>query len=395
QLNPGLRNQTPGANTGAFNDLTGFGPNLNHFGPNYQLTTANFPFHTVSNPDVNPELDPAHSAVMSDTNDIASSQAVFNAAESAPCAFNPVTGMDTGTPSLTGFGAIFNVGGVLVRNVEPRNTPTVINTVMNHRNFWDARARNTFNGVNPLGDLDPTVRVVKVVLPGKPTGTILTQVSMEHCSACSQADGPPGSDVERALPPPQSAPPPAGRRSADTGRKMLPPSLVARGQQLAPPGPTGDSVLASYSNAPANGISKKYAALVQGAFLPTWWNSPDVVDLSSGPPVLQPGPNPSTADQFTVMQYNFSLYFGLAINEYEKLLLANNTPFDQFMDGVNTPVGFQDPEKRGLALFLGQGRCINCHGGPELTNASLTNVQKFETLERMIMGDDQVAVYDN
>ena len=392
QLNPGLRNQTPGANTGAFNDLTGFGPNTNHFGPNYPLTAGDFPFHHVSNPDVNPELDPAHSAVMSDTNDIASSQGVFNAAESAPFAFNPLTGIDTGTPSLTGFGTIFNVGGVLVRNVEPRNTPTVINTVMNHRNFWDARARNKFNGVNPLGDLDPTVRVVKVVLPGKPTGTILTQVSIANCSACSQADGPPGSDLEMAFPQPHGL---GGRRFADIGRKMLHPSLVALGQQVVAPGTTGDSVLASYSKAPANGISKKYADLIQGAFLPMWWNSPDVVDLSSGQPVLKPGPHPSTADQFTVMQYNFSLYFGLAVNAYERLLLANDTPFDQFMDGVDTPVGFQDPEKRGLQLFLTQGRCSNCHGGPELTNASLTNVQKFETLERMIMGDNQVAVYDN
>src|SRR5262249_24604612 len=215
---------------------------------------------------------------------------------------------------------------------------------------------------------------------------------IEHCSACSQADGPPGSDLEMAFPQPHGL---GGRRFADIGRKMLHPSLVALGQQSVAPGPTGDSVLASYSKAPANGISKKYADLIKGAFQPTWWNSPDVVDLASGQPVLKPGPNPRTADQFTVMQYNFSLYFGLAINEYEKLLIADDTPFDQFMDGVDTPVVFQDPEKRGLQLFLTQGRCINCHGGPELTNASLTNVQKFETLERMIMGDNQVAVYDN
>ena len=34
-----------------------------------------------------------------------------------------------------------------VRRVEPRNTPTVINAVFNHRNFWDMRAQNLFNGV--------------------------------------------------------------------------------------------------------------------------------------------------------------------------------------------------------------------------------------------------------
>jgi hypothetical protein len=54
-----------------------------------------------------------------------------------------------------------------------------------------------------------------------------------------------------------------------------------------------------------------------------------------------------------------------------------------------------DTEQHGLQVFLGAGKCINCHGGPELTNASLTNVRNFEILERMIMGDDRVAVYDN
>src|SRR5215510_9424725 len=150
QLDPGLRNQTPGVNTGAFNDPTGFGPNTNNFGPNYQLTADDFPFHKIVDPNVNPELAGNPSLVLSDTNDIASSQGVFNAAFTAI-----KIPTDTGTPSATsGPGAIFNVGGVLVRNVEPRNTPTVINTVLNHRNFWDSRARNEFNGTNPIGTLD-------------------------------------------------------------------------------------------------------------------------------------------------------------------------------------------------------------------------------------------------
>ena len=46
-----------------------------------------------------------------------------------------------------------------VRRVEPRNTPTMINAVFNHRNFWDMRAQNEFNGVNPFGDRDPNAVV--------------------------------------------------------------------------------------------------------------------------------------------------------------------------------------------------------------------------------------------
>ena len=31
----------------------------------------------------------------------------------------------------------------------------MINAVFNHRNFWDMRAQNEFNGVNPFGARDP------------------------------------------------------------------------------------------------------------------------------------------------------------------------------------------------------------------------------------------------
>ena len=84
-------------------------PNLNNFGPNYQLEARDFPFHKL--------FDPAnqHSAVLSDTNDVASSMGVFNADLSA-------TGIpqDDGHALLTGSSAVFNVNGALVRNVEPR-----------------------------------------------------------------------------------------------------------------------------------------------------------------------------------------------------------------------------------------------------------------------------------
>ncbi len=51
-------------------------------------------------------------------------------------------------------------------------------------------------------------------------------------------------------------------------------------------------------------------------------------------------------------------------------------------------------QKLGLQVFQGSGKCIACHSGPELTNASVKNVLN-EKLERMIMGDNTVAVYDN
>ena len=376
QLDPGFRNQTPGVDTFAFNDSTGFGPNLNAFGANYQLTATDFPLRKLT--DVNDQ----NSTVISDTNDLASSQGVFNAAFNAISipgdGFFPY---DHGSFSTTGFGSVFNVGGNLVRNVEPRNTPTTINAVFNHRNFWDSRARNEFNGVNPIGILDPNAVVVNTngVAPA------FVQISITNASPASQADGPPLSDLEMSF---------AGRRFPEVGRKMLHPSLVALGQQLVA---RDDSILGPSSNqntiAGARGISLKYADLIRQAFDPTWWDAAGwIVDLSTGKPVLVQstvtGPN-----RFTVMEFNFSLYFGLAVNEYEKALVANDSRFDRFMDG--NLAALTDQEQRGLAIFLKGGKCINCHGGPELTNASITRVVKFELLERMIMGNDQVAAYDN
>lgn len=127
--------------------------------------------------------------------------------------------------------------------------------------------------------------------------------------------------------------------------------------------------------------------------MPIYWNVPGwVVDVSSGSPVLVnssvTGPN-----RFTVMEYNFSLYFGYAVAEYEKTLRSDQTRFDTFMEGVDTALSAN--EQNGLHVFLTNGKCIACHSGAEFTNASLSSVQRFQLLERMIMGDDNVGVYDN
>ena len=62
----------------------------------------------------------------------------------------------------------FRSSGVNTRRVEPRNTPSVINAVFNHRQFWDGRAENVFNGVNHLGERDPDARVFRADDPAQP-----------------------------------------------------------------------------------------------------------------------------------------------------------------------------------------------------------------------------------
>jgi len=53
-------------------------------------------------------------------------------------------------------------------------------------------------------------------------------------------------------------------------------------------------------------------------------------------------------------------------------------------------------EQFGKSIFEGKGKCIACHDGAETTGASVNNVVNAqELLERMIMGNDGIAVYDN
>ena len=363
QINPGFRN------TLVFGGDNSFGASARgQLRPNYQLTIDDFPFHKLQDPNNQ------NSAVLADTNDVVSSQGAFAAL------FKGLDSMsnDIGTPMTTG---VFRDGSAMVRNVEPRNTPTVINAVLNHRNFWDGRGRNEFNGVNPLGSLDPG-KIVKVPSANQ---IVFVQTRISDSSGASQAAGPPLSDLEMSF---------AGRTFALLGRKLLSPSVKPLAAQTVD---RTDSVLGVISA--GVGLNTSYVELIKKAFDTKWWDAPAgwVVDISNvnDPKLLQlpKGIQPNMATQFTVMEYNFGLFMGMAVNEYEKLLIANDSPFDRFMEGNNSALNTS--QQQGLRIFLTTGKCVNCHGGAEMTNASLSRVQGPEVLERMIMGNDKVAVYDN
>ena len=89
----------------------------------------------------------------------------------------------------------FVVGGANVRRVEPRNTPSTINAVFNHRQFWDGRAENVFNGVNHLGQRDPEAKLFRADDPKKP---VEVRVELTNASLASQAVAPIISALELA-----------------------------------------------------------------------------------------------------------------------------------------------------------------------------------------------------
>ncbi len=355
QLDPDLRNAVTGGGT--------FTPGHD---ANQQLTEADFPMHQLE--DVTDRL----SRVIADSSDVVSSQGVFNV---------PFEGIEVGQAVEPGTNAgddRFTQTGLSTRRVPGRNAPSAINAVFNGRQFWDGRAQATFNGVNPFGDRDPDAMVLRA------TGTGLEpfRVSIQRASLASQAVGPPGSDFEMSH---------SGRAFRDIGKKML--SLIPLSRQKVD---AGDSVLGALaaSGGADPGLATTYDAMLRRAFQPEWWNSNKIVRVAGdGTPAIVDRPaRPLASDEYELGAYNFSLFFGLAVMEYERTLVSDQTPVDRFLAGDGsalTPL-----EQQGLAIFTGgQGKCAGCHGGAEMTAAAAANVEA-EPIETMQMGNGQTAAYD-
>ncbi|MBD2535960.1 cytochrome C peroxidase [Nostoc flagelliforme FACHB-838] len=371
-----------GTDTRAKNQLHPGADTVVEAGLNYTLKPGDFPFHKISNPSNR------NSTVLADTNDVAGSQGVdlnkFN---------DIVPGSAVDDMTLTP-DPVFNIDGVNIRQITGRNSPSSINAIFNFRNFWDGRAQNDFNGVNPFGSRDPNAYVLKAAT--KQSALKKVKINLKNASAASQAVGPPLSDVEESA---------TGRVFPDVGQKFnrvktkkLPREIGKKLKYLTPLGKQivgpQDSVLGKYSQAPTPGLkSKNYETMVQNAFQPQWWDSKQIIQVGTdGERIFKQPQGALATNEFTLMDYNFSLFMGLAIQLYEATLVSNNAPIDQYFDGNSNALTAQ--QKQGKELFEGKAKCINCHGGPEFTNASVRNVQK-ERLERMEMGDGGEAVYDN
>ncbi|MEH2239041.1 cytochrome-c peroxidase [Nostoc sp.] len=390
--------------------------------PNYQLKPEDFPFHKLSNPN-----DPK--TVVSDRNDVSSSQGVSNAK------FVDIKPGSAEDEVKTEPDPVFNVGGTNVRRVQARNTPSVINAAFNFRNFWDGRAQNIFNGVNPFGLRDPNASVVKAENPNQ---LKFVKVSLNNSALASQALGPPLNSFETSA---------DGRTFQEIGDKFgridntksisgqqqdniqvgpllnsiqqisdrfgeidniksisgllqdvlsitgtkLPRVLAQKLSSLRPLGKQvvhpQDSVLGADSRSPQPGLKNRtYEQLVKDAFKPEWWKSNRLiqVDAKGRRTFVNTPDNSSQTDEYTLLEYNFSLFFGLAVQLYESTLIANDTPFDRFLEGNTTALTKQ--QQLGKQLFQGKALCIGCHVGSELTAASVSSVKKDGRIKRAPFG---------
>ncbi len=415
------------------------------FTTNYQLLPTDFPLNdwfratafVPRGPGVTllEELE----GVSRDTNDVIGSQGVRH---TQFVAVVPGSAVDQGTTLPD----IFNVltpgapqSAGLTRRVTGRNAPTAINACFNFDNFWDGRASFIFNGVNPFGFRDRTS-----TLKRNDAGVLKDVfIRVSNSSLASQAVGPPGSDMEMSW---------AGRTFPDIGKKMV--SLRPLAQQMVHP---HDSVLGPVSRDPLPGLNfNTYTDMIQAAFQDQWWNSPDVLTLvprtkavqkastndprnmvvSPGKAVKAPGTRagatragkraPLLANQYTQMQWNFSMFFGLAVQAYEQTLVSDDTPFDRFNGAFRPidrstgnvlppippdPFALTDMQRLGLSIFLDSdpvngAKCLNCHVPPVTTSHTVLDNQpspqgvpgggEGEAIEFMIMGDNlQTANYDH
>jgi cytochrome c peroxidase len=196
---------------------------------NTDVVASDFPFHKGD-----------QDSLTNDSDDVMSSMGV-----SRFKLFNdiPPIGSANFLPAVNGVRAVAPDIGTLtadlvpenqgLRRVEPRNTPTMISAAFNFDNFWDGRARFSYNGGSVFGPSDPAAHIF--INPGLATagngafagatmGDMRPDLKVEDpevaeqpvrikfSSLASQSQGPPLSDFEMSF---------AGRNWAKIGKKLL------------------------------------------------------------------------------------------------------------------------------------------------------------------------------
>ncbi len=251
--------------------------------------------------------------------------------------------------------AVFHVSGTGARAVTARNAPSVINAAFNHRNFWDGRANNTFNGSSPWGARDPAAGVwVKSV-----TGSVsFERMQLANASLASQALAAAQNATEMSC---------AARSMAMLGRKLLLRRPLAV-QEVH----SEDSILGPYAYSGAatvqKGLRTFYLTLVRQAFNPKYWSSTQRGPFGAPPPATA-GESPLP---FSQAEANFGMFFALALQVYQSTLISDDAPIDRSRrDAQGLPIDLTPAQLRGLDAFR-TAHCNVCHVGPLFTAAAVT-----------------------
>ena len=309
QLSPGVNVQPTGDTT--FGNAAGRTGSGGAAGPDYALSPADYPFHRLAN------VNDPNSAVLFDTNDVTSSQGAFQTTL-VPPANNNAAGQKMTCTAAPGapFAILVNGREINTRKVEPRNTPSNINAVFNFRNFWDGRANNTFNGVNPFGRraivADPTARVFTT----NGTNAAPEPLLLNNMSAASQATGPVLSVFEMAC---------ANETFPALGRSLMSQRVLQTQPVSATDGVFSKMPIGGIATG-GQGLTVTYRQLVHAAFQPAYWQ--DAHYYSVNPTTGQISHVADATKGYLIDELDFSMFFGMAIDAYERTLISDQSPFD-------------------------------------------------------------------
>jgi cytochrome c peroxidase len=309
---------------------------------------------------------------INDINDVVSSQGVL------PGQFDGLSGLrqDFGildATSAKGFNTTYSAPNAdtpnTVRQVPGRNSPSNLNAVFYLRGFWDGRANMFFNGVNHQGVNDPAARVKTFV-----GGVIKDErLDIPFSSLASQAVEPIDSSVEMAY---------RMRPNAALGKKLIAAGAKPLdGQAIA----ADDSLLASLRDPSGRGLKTGYASLIKTAFDQRFWGDGTGKDVCVSAQGVREQANLVTGacPTYTLMQYNFPLFFGLSVQAYEATLVSGQTIVDLIAGGVatgNVTVGAFRLDVTGMALsgcFQALPQVSKTITSDSAKNACLAHYAKF------------------
>ena len=409
QMNPAFRAPiNGGAGDTKFGCTQGTGPNGRCItgdetasggtaGPNYTFVEEDYPFRQLADPNVR------LSEILINSNDVHSSAGSFDAKFLKAFHGKEACGKpNTDIFYIEGKSKWHDYHGkkLAKRAVEPRNTPSMINSGMLFTAFWDGRANNLFNGVGVFGmsDIhhDPNKRLIE--MDGYTPK--LTHLAIKNATIASLSVGPILDNLEMSC---------DGRQFADVARKILY-TRPLRMQRIA----KTDSTFGIYGpkgeiRAKKRGLKGKYKyyKLIQLAFEEKWWKGKGLWKIEDG----KLGKSHSYKSGHTQMEINFPMFWGLALQKYQHSLVSDRSRFDIAQEQGCVDLDLTDPteltksdqcdsldiwtkeEQLGRDRFTsfgpgrrdvvgdGNGGCIACHGGNMFTNAAFDSQGNFNPLQ--------------
>lgn len=120
----------------------------------------------------------------------------------------------------------------------------------------------------------------------------------------------------------------------------------------------------------AHVINQHYKTTYEAVFGPL----PALDDPTRFPSEGKPGDSAfdsmSEADQIAVNTIFSNI--GKSVEAYQRLLITPDAPFDRYVAGDETAISPQ--AKQGLKIFIGKGRCVDCHNTPRFTDNEFYNI---------------------